>query len=381
MSYKGIEITSQEDYIFSDTKPYNPEFDLEELKIIQAKLENFTSGRSCDGITSQEAETFLDWVTFNARTYAVRNIPESAMSASMAGQCAPTQRINYKLLSKIGLDVRAFNTADCIGQIPINNEDFKRIQNGWSSPAVRHSVSLVNIPIIDNDGDTQLYKFLLDPTFRQFCRKENCEYSNFFNEEYLRTGTVAPHPGYFLEANNLEHLGKTQEVAQKSEWLGKYIISKGYFYLDEENAKLYGDAFARASTRIEFQNIPIQMTGNDYIRNFENIPMQIFETDRDDSKYTMLPSEMKGQKQGIFSKIVDFFRNKIGGKKPLALNEGNSSSINRKTNSNSEIEGVTLSEEELEAYREGEQAVLEAYRNNEWNNRDGEDINKTYTGR
>ena len=130
MSYKGIEITNQDEYIFSDTMPYDPEFDIEELKIIQKKLEDFSAGYSSNGITSQEAEIFLDWVTFNARSYAVRNGPESPVSASMAGQCAPTQRINFDLLSKIGLDVRAFNTADCIGEIPISEEDYKKILNG-----------------------------------------------------------------------------------------------------------------------------------------------------------------------------------------------------------------------------------------------------------
>ena len=41
MSYKGIQITSQEDYIFSDTIPYDPEFDIEELKVTQSK--NFSA--------------------------------------------------------------------------------------------------------------------------------------------------------------------------------------------------------------------------------------------------------------------------------------------------------------------------------------------------
>lgn len=39
MSYKGIEITNHEDYIFSGTIPYNPEFNIEELKLIQNKIE------------------------------------------------------------------------------------------------------------------------------------------------------------------------------------------------------------------------------------------------------------------------------------------------------------------------------------------------------
>ena len=61
-------MTSQEEYIFSDTIPYNPELDMEELKVIQNKLEDFSAGYSSEGITTEEAEKFLDWVTFNARS-------------------------------------------------------------------------------------------------------------------------------------------------------------------------------------------------------------------------------------------------------------------------------------------------------------------------
>ena len=62
--------------------------------MIQKKLEDYTSGRSNNGITVQEAQTFLDWVTFNARNYAVRGTPDSPMTSSMEGQCGPTQTIN-----------------------------------------------------------------------------------------------------------------------------------------------------------------------------------------------------------------------------------------------------------------------------------------------
>lgn len=352
MSYKGIEMTSQENYIFSDIKPYNPEFNIEELKIIQSKLEDYTSGRSSRGISANEAEIFLDWVTFNARNYAVRNTPESPMTASMTGQCAPTQMINVKLLSKMNLDVRAFNMADCIGEVPMTNEDLIRMQNGWSSTALKHSVSLVNIPIIDNYGKTEIYKFQLDPTFRQFCEKENCIYDKFIDKGVEEHKYVAPHPGYFMIADNLKRLGVSNEIAQKSEKLCKYIIQKGYFLLNEENAKLYGDAFARSSRRLQFQQLPIGMSGKDYIRNFDNIPMKIFERiSEQDNDYTILPLEMKGSKNGIFSRVFNFF-NKFR-KRPLALPEGNainnSSSVGR------------LSGEELRRFREGEKQVLASY--------------------
>lgn len=345
MSYKGIQITSQDEYIFSDTMPYDPEFDIDELKVIQKKLEDFSAGYSSNGITREEAEIFLDWVTFNARNYAVRNGPESPISASMGGQCAPTQRINFELLSKIGLDVRAFNTADCIGEIPISEEDYRKILNGWSSPTVRHSVSLVSIPITDDYGTTQTYDFLLDPTFRQFCKKENCNYDNFIDQDRLSRGYPAPHPGYFMMAENLIQLGISQENAQKTEMLGKCIISKGYFWLNEETAKLYGDAFVRASERLEFQTIPINMTGNEFINNFKNIPMQILPGYEDDKEYTKLPSEISVKRQGIISKLINYFKDKFARPKPLALGPGSVAKQGIR-------ESVKLSPEQLEVYNE-----------------------------
>jgi len=352
MSYKGIEMTRQEEYIFSDAIPYDPEFDIEELKVIQKKLEDFSAGYSSVGITTEETEKFLDWVTFNARSYAVRNGPESPISSSMAGQCAPTQRINFNLLSRLGLDVRAFNIADCIGEIPINEEDYRRIQNGWSSPAVRHSVSLVNLPITDDYGNTQSYKFLLDPTFRQFCKKENCNYNNFIDQERLNGGYVAPHPGYFMMAENLIQLGVSQETAERTEMLGRCIISKGYFWLNEESAKLYADAFVRASERLEFQNMPINMTGHEFMENFENIPMQLLPGDKDDQEYTKLPSEISVKKQGIFSKLINYFKDKFTRQKTLQLGTGDNYSQENTTNTvNKGIrETIKLSPKQLEAY-------------------------------
>lgn len=379
MSYQGLKMTSQEDYIFSDTIPYNPDFDLEQLKEIQIKIQNFTSGISTNGITAQEAEVFLDWVTFNARNYAVRNGPESPITAAMTGQCAPTQRINIKLLSRMGLDARPFNTADCIGPISMNAEDIRRGQNGWSSPAVRHSVSLVNIPIIDNNGNTAMYPFLLDPTFRQFCLQENCNGNKFVDSNWISHGHVAPHPGYFMEAYNLRQFGVSEETAKKTEALGRFIVSRGYFYLSDENAKLYGDTFVRASERLEFQNRPIYTSGIEYINNFANIPMQMLGNDRNDIQFTKLPSEITEEKQGIFTKIKNFFPKRFG-RKPKMLSSGiGMENIEIPTRGNTE--GVTLTPKQEEEFRSGERRILNSFgenQNQQGNQTRGKEDNDIY---
>lgn len=358
---KKIKNTNNNQYIFEDIVPNVPEIDLEELKNIQRKIENYTSGKSMQGLTVKETEKFLDWVSFNSRSYAVKDVKDSITEATMFGQCAPTQNINKIVLSKLGLKVRAFNIADCIGEIQMNQFDKNRIQNGWNSMAIRHSVLLVEIPIINQDGQTQIYKFLLDPTFRQFCLKENCCINKFIDKNDTEHRQVAPHPGFFMMKENLKWLGQADGISEKAEELCKTIIYKGYFHLNEENAKLYGDAFVRASERLEYQNYPINMTGKDYITNFENIPMKTVGRTSNE-QFTKLPSEI-GKTKGKIYKLIDFFKNKFNRKTQKMLPSGNTINIPNSMCKENKLENAKLREEELKKFRIAEQEIIENYQN------------------
>lgn len=352
---------NKEDYVFEDIQPNIPEINLEELEKIQRKIEAFTSGRSKEGLTSNETKDFLDWVTYNARNYAVSVTGESILTASMAGECATTQLVNKELLTKLGLDVRAFNTSGCLGEIPMNEADKERVKNGWSTHEIAHSILLVNIPVIDENGNTQMHKFLLDPTFRQFCLKENCNEEKFDEEKWVYYNCVAPHPAFFMQKENLRRLGESEEYANDSENLCKTIIHNGYFLLNEKTAKLYGDAFVRASKRLEFQDVPIHMSGNDYIHNFENIPMNTYR-DNSTNLYTRLPSEIIEAETGFFKKIVKFFKEKFA-PKPKMLPSGTDNST--ETNVKKQKLKVTLNDEQMANYREGESQILQKYANGE----------------
>jgi len=281
----------QSEYIYDDIKPIIPEVNLEMLKSIEEKIKLYTAGNINYGLNREELEMFLNWVTLNSRSYATRRLPftrnEAILNEPMTGQCAPTQNINVKLLRKLGLDVRPFNTGECIEHtnIPISPEDLQRINNGWNSTAVRHSVSIVTLPILMNTGKVQECDFLLDPTFRQFCLKENNQESKFTDPQWLSKGYVAPHPAYFMQED-----------------LCKEIIAKGYFWLNSQTAKLYGDAFKRASVRKEYQNYISNTTGEEYINYFKNIPMRLHEDKEGEQEYTKLPSEIVKQR-GFFSKF------------------------------------------------------------------------------
>ena len=334
-----------EEYMYADVQPIIPNIDLERLKQIEGKIKAYTSGSNINsGLNREELEMFLNWVILNARSYAVRNTPlsrnEAIITESMTGQCAPTQNINVKLLRKLGLDIRPFNTGDCIDStnIPMSNEDLQRINNGWHSTAVRHSVSVVTLPILMQSGQVQEYDFLLDPTFRQFCLKENNQESVFYNTERLSKGYVAPHPAYFMQED-----------------LCKEIISKGYFWLNSQTAKLYGDAFKHASVRKEYQNYIQDTSGEEYINYFKNIPMRLSEDKKGEEQFAKLPSEIEEPKKGITSRIKELFSKIFGRKKQ---NKMLPTYIEHKNNINKRLTIAALTPEEEEMFRSGETQVL-----------------------
>ncbi len=173
--------TPQSQYMYSDVMPIIPDLDLEKLKQIEKKLKEYTSGNNNIGLNKEEFEMFLNWVTYNARTYAVKNIPLSIdiaiTSEPMTAQCGPTQNINVKLLKKLGLNVYPFNIGTCIDKfgIPMSSEDSERVKNGGCSTAVRHSITIVTLPILISPNKIQEVDILLDPTFRQLKKYTNAK--------------------------------------------------------------------------------------------------------------------------------------------------------------------------------------------------------------
>lgn len=346
-------------YIFEETQPKIPDINLEELAEIQAKLEGFTSGITKNGITESEAEKLLDWVVYNARKYAVSNTLEKITTASMIGQCALTQNINQKVLTKLGLEANPFNTADCIRENPKTEEDTKK-QNEYWKHDVRHSIVLTKIPIMQEDNNTQICEFIIDPTFRQFCLKENCNEEKFVPERWTIYNAVAPHPGFFMQKENLLKLGQSYEYASEAEKLCKDIIYNGYFPLNEQTGKLYGDAFLRASTRLELQSEPIEMRARDYINNFENVSMNTYRSTGEEL-YTKLPSEIIKSEMTFFKKVAKFFKEKFS-KKPKLLPSGKGNDDFEPQKRVNKVE-TKLTEQDMEKFRIGEAQILKRHEN------------------
>ena len=126
-----------------------------------------------------------------------------------------------------------------------------------------------------------------------------------------------------LKAENLQQLGVSVIEAQKTEGLGRLLVSRGYCYLDDENARLYVNAFRRASINKEYQYWASEnVSGQEYISNFENIPMQMTTVNKGD-RYLKMPSEIDQKREGLFSKIKNYFKKIFNKSDVKLLPEGN----------------------------------------------------------
>ena len=224
--YKGIEIIGLHNYIF-DTLPYNENIDINKVKQVELDLRNYLKGNTKEGISYEDAFKFLDWITFNSRSFATRKIPESAMTAPLTRQSGPTQNLNRIILEKIGLDVNPFDMADCVEDFSKSGEDIKENNDGFLFTHLRHPVCRVKLPINDN-GKTSMHSYLLDPTFRQFCLKEKCNKDVYNDISKLNRGYIAPYPGYFLSEDYLKESGADKSLIEKSKNIAEVLINRGY---------------------------------------------------------------------------------------------------------------------------------------------------------
>lgn len=308
MLYKrGLEFTKIDEYLF-DMVPYAEDIDMGEVRRIEAKVKDFNKGISNEGLEYNEAFTLLDWVTYNSRSAVTDNIPESVMSCTMQALCAPSQYMNTILLRKMGLDVKTFNMDNCIGSLPKTDEELNRIRHGHRSNNVSHSIAMVEMPIQTEEG-LEYHKYLLDPTFRQFCLKENCKEEKYRDEKRIASGHVAPDPGYFLSEEYLKGIGKSEQEIEDSKYVADVLINRGYMELTDKHAKIYGDIFAKASIPEIFKDSYIFTKGREYISNFETNEMKINKPSQVNEKYFLTPLEEQYKTGNILSKIKNFFLN------------------------------------------------------------------------
>lgn len=226
-----IVVPKKEEFLFHE-KPYNEDIDIRAV----AKIEDFYEKNGF--IPKQDIKLLLDWLTYRARIN-ITPPPDTPLESSFTGKCAIAQDFYDKLLTKMNFEIIKFNVGDILQTEPI------------------HELTCIIIPI---NKEKEKKVFLLDPTFKQFCKTEENRFERYFEEPRWAVHLATPHPGYFL---NLTEKGKN---------FANNLIRDGYFEITEDSLKTYLDAFSLYTTPKENYKQKEQLgkihsttiSGNDY---------------------------------------------------------------------------------------------------------------------
>lgn len=244
-----------------DTEPVLKKYtDINLMKIasIEEKLkkvldENTKQEKLIDGIKENEAESLLEWVVQNAREGLIKDSNTSLKEMDLLGVCGLGQGITGITLQNMGLSPNINNVNPTFG-----------MKTG------RHAFVTVNIPIKDEEGNTNNKLYLVDTTYRQFFLRDEVTTSC---GEYIKDkkfgNKVAPLAGYWVLK-----MEKGREFAQE-------LLEKGFIEFTEENAKIYGDGFVlEEKERKDYTNVPNKgemetgINGKTYISNVNDVKYQ-----------------------------------------------------------------------------------------------------------
>ena len=193
-----------EEFLFN-AKVYNEDINIADI----AALEGFFKKNGY--IPERYIELLLNYVVYQVRKSLITP-PDSPINSSFKGKCSPAASIVNELMGKMGFKVDVFNVGSVVNTYPI------------------HHLSMVHIPTMVND-QIVTKSYVLDPTFRQFCLKEENRFERYFEEPRHGVRMSTPHPGYFY---NLTDEGRK---------FANRLITYGYYEATDENLKQYFDPF------------------------------------------------------------------------------------------------------------------------------------------
>lgn len=108
-----------------------------------------------------------------------------------------------------------------------------------------------NFVVATFDVDNSNVNYLIDPTYIQFFKKENCSLKSYYKCDNFIIKT--PDPGYFIKESDIDYINNFNYY--------------GFGILDDRLAKIYGDSFYNTktmSTDMSFKEID----GKIYINSF-----------------------------------------------------------------------------------------------------------------
>lgn len=262
-----MEETEKEEYIF-DAKPKITNIDINYM----ATLQKFYSDNGF--IPENHVSRLLDWLVTSSRLMVCAPT-DDPREVSYTACCGRTSEIIHKVTKKMGIEAYSFN----IGKV-------------FTDDCYLHALIFIKIPVLTKDGVVDKY-YMLDPTFRQFCKAEENRFERYFEEPRYSVEMSTPHPGYFL---NLTESGRQ---------FANGLIENGYFELTKENIKRYFDAFALYLTPKEkylnddlLGRISETDKSSDYYMDlvYQNIEDEFYVSNRD----VFSPLEIKEKEQNRF---------------------------------------------------------------------------------
>ncbi len=208
------------DYIMKSDIKVLDNIDFDKLKLIEEKIKENVS------LTEQEAHDFLDYLV-----YITRCLISQDQESSFRNKCDLAQSMMSNYLAKLNVEDHPNSTLRSI-----------------DSMVTGHNFNCLKLSVDHKDK-----YYIVDPTYRQFFLKENCnEHKYILNHDQV---LVAPHPGYF--------------IAKKDYPLVENFLYCGYSEMTKEFSEVYGNSFYKTKTGILKQDTDkYQMSGSIYMKLF-----------------------------------------------------------------------------------------------------------------
>lgn len=209
---------------------YIDNIDYNYLKDIADKIKNKYS------VSKEDINYFLQCIVYITRMNIMDNGNEY-----FDYKCDLAQSIIYYYLEDLGIKGHPNMT------IPAISKDI-----------IGHSFICATFKVDDND-----INYLIDPTYIQFFKKENCNSDRYvyFNDLIIRT----PDPGYFIKEEDRETINK--------------FNYNGFGELTDDLARIYGNSFYFTKTGITKNEISIP--GKVFINSFMKGNERLSETRED----------------------------------------------------------------------------------------------------
>lgn len=209
-AYNLYLIGENESYII-DQKPVRKNIDNALLEKSVAHVKEIVSEKKKEGLEKEEVSVLLDWAVEHTRN-CFEILGLDIKNASLNGFCELGQALSIMPFEKLGLTVTKNKAKDAF-DYPFN-----------------HAFGTVTFPLKENEKITNV-TYLIDTTYRQFFTSVRCNEGRYYTKEENLNIDTAPDPGYFIEDKQF----------------AKELLGKGYIILNEDTARIYGEAFLKAS--------------------------------------------------------------------------------------------------------------------------------------